>query len=155
MTRIRRMIALWICREYIHALDTRERFIEAEVSGRVAEFISKMDPWEPLMRKYNVVFSEDYQHAEDKLNEQGRLGLFMWAHTQENDIHFKHVIDFLRNTQGNATLRKASHPDEWLYGRAAIATLTLLVREIGRLSSHYKDIMARRDIDYDRHLPVE
>lgn len=147
-------IAKLIAPEVFNELAEKKENLDERVNQRVADVLLKMDPFEPLMRKYNVVFSEEWQHPEDKLDHMGKLSLVMWAHGLKKDPNFKHLVDWIRNTQGNNTIRVAKNDHEWLYGRAAIATITLLVDEIGRLSSRYEDMIEQRDSNFDAHLPV-
>lgn len=136
-------------------LEKQKIRIEERVNQRVADFLLKMDPLEPLMRKYHVAFSGDNGRPEDRLAEADRLGLFMWGYATAKDPHFTRVMDWLRDTQGNNTLRKGKQSDEWLYGRASIATITLLVEEVGRLASKYEEYVSRRDVEFDNKLVVE
>lgn len=159
---IRSKIAGWLSPEREARLNTdRARFqdqvrnFDYEVSSRVAEIILKMDPFEPLMKKYNVIFSEEWEKPEENLDAPSQIRLFMWAYGIETDPSFRHLTDWIRNTQGNATLQKATHNDEWFYGRAAVATISLLVREVGRLASRYRDIKERKDDGFNEHLAVE
>lgn len=144
----------WLAREELAALEKQKAELEMRVNQRVADVIAQMDPFEPVLRKYNVIFSEEYTHPESKLSEQSQLQFFMWASAQKQDPYFGHLMDWIRNTQGNATLRQASNDREWDYGRAAIATITLLIGEVGRLASRYEDILARRDQGFNENLPV-
>lgn len=149
-------IARWLAPEEFAALEKQKAELEQAVNGRVADILFKMDPFEPLMKKYNVIFSEEWDKPEDKLNDQSRLTLFMWAYGVKKDPSFIHLTDWIRNTQGNATLRKAAQNDEWFYGRAAIATITLFVSEVGRLASHYEKILAERNgAGFDQGLVTE
>lgn len=155
-------IAQWLAPEREARLNTRaaeiqkrERDLEMTINNRVADITLKMDPFEPLMKKYNVVFSEEWQHPEDNLDSQSQIRLFQWAYGIVSDPSFLHVINFFRNTQGNATLRKAKNNDEWFYGRASIATLTLLFDEIKRLASHYEDLVSKKDTGFDPNSAVE
>lgn len=163
MSNFHTMLARWLAPEREELFDVkllhlqkREKDLDMEVNQRVADYLSKMDPFEPLLKKYNVVFSQEYTRPEQKLNEQSQIQLFMWANGVESDPSFKHLINWFRDTQGNATLRKAKTDHEWLYGRAALATLTLFAEEVSRLSSRYKDILAERSGQtFDAGLPVE
>lgn len=130
-------------------LIARERQIEEIINQRVAEVITQMDPFEPLMRKYHGIFSEQYTKPEDKLDDPSRLRLFMWAYGLENEASFKYLTDWIQNTQGNATIRKAQNSDEWFYGRAALSVMSLFIQEVSRLASHYKAMMEKRDREFD------
>jgi hypothetical protein len=136
------------------AITDAENRIEQGTRQRVAEIILKMDPFEPLMKKCNVIFSEEWEHPEDKLDSQSQLRLFMWAYGQKDDPSFNYLMSWIQNTQGNATIRKSTNEKEWFFGRACLAVMTLFVREVGRLSSHYEDLMRRREQSFDENLPV-
>lgn len=152
----RTKLAGFIAPHEAERLAEKERGIELLVNQRVADFLMKMDPFEPLLKKYHVIFSEEYANPEDKLDEPGQLQLFMWAYGVSGNKEFKFLVDWLRNTQGNATLRKAKNDHEWLYGRAAVATISLFTEEVSRLASRYKDILAKRDgKEFDESLAVE
>lgn len=145
-------LSLWISpdvREQLRETVLRKQQIEDIINGRVAEIITQMDPFEPLMRKYHGIFSEQYTRPEDKLDEPSRIRLFMWAYGVEKEASFKHLVDWIANTQGNATIRKASNDHEWFYGRASLAVTLLLTEEVSRLASHYRAILAKRDKEFD------
>ena len=152
---VRARIARFLAPSEFEELEKQKQLVDERVNQRVADFLLKMDPFEPLMRKYNVIFSDEWTHPEDKLADRDRLGLFMWAYAANKDPHFVHVMDWIRNTQGNNTLRKGKHADEWLYGRASIATITLLIEEVGRLASKYEEYVSNRDAEFDKNLVVE
>jgi len=149
-------IARLLAPEEFVELEKQKANIDLAVNQRVADVLFKMDPFEPLLKKYSVVFPDKWEERkpEDDLDTMGAVRLFMWAYGTRNDPNFKHLIDWLRNQQGNNTLRKAKNENEWFFGRAAVATLTLFVEEVGRLSSKYEEIMSRRDQSFDAHLPV-
>lgn len=147
-------IARFLAPHVFEALEKQRQEMEMAVNNRVADALFKMDPFEPVMKKFNVIFSELWEKPEERLDQMSQIQMFMWAYGIERDASFKYLVDWIRNTQGNATLQKGSNHDEWLYGRAAVATITLLVREIGRLASRYRDIR-ERDAGFDEHLPVE
>lgn len=154
---LRKKIAEALAPEHFNAVAKKQQDMDMLVNQRVAENLLKMDPFEPLLKKYHVIFSEEYDKPEDKLNEPGQLGLFMWAYGMKGEPHFKHLIDWIRNTQGNATLRRAQNDHEWLYGRAAVATMTLFTAEVSRLAGRYEDILAKRKEQggFDEHLAAE
>lgn len=147
----REHIARFLAPEYFQ----EQRNFTDQVNQRVADALFKMDEFEPFLRKYHVIFSADWQRAEDRLDEASKMQLFMWAYGMERDPNFKYLTDWIINTQGNATITKAQTDSEWFYGRAAIATMRLFVREVGRLSSHYQEIMESRGQTFDEHLTVE
>ncbi len=151
----RAAIARILVAEEFEALEKQKQELEYAVNNRVAEVLLKMDPWEPLLKKYNVIFSEEWKHPEDNLDAPSQIRLFMWAYQMEGEASFIHLTNWIRNTQGNNTLRRGSHEREWDYGRASIATITLFVDEVSRLASHYRDILASKGMTFDEHLPVE
>ncbi len=132
----------------------RERDFEMLVNNRVADIVMKMDPWEPLLKKYNIVFSDEWQRPEDNLDAQSQHILFQWAYGIKNDTSFNHLINYFLNTQGNNTVRRASNDNEWFFGRAAIATLLLFREELGRLGSHYEERLTKGQT-FDKNLAVE
>jgi len=151
---IRQRLVQWVFSKELQELHEREDQLTREVNQRVAFIVSQLDPFEPLLKQFHGVFSEEFTSAEDNLSEPAQLALFMWAYTQKNDPYFKHLTSFLLNTQGNATIRQAQNDREWFFGRAVISTLLLFIREVERLSSHYEDILAKRDRSFDPYLPV-
>ncbi len=154
-------IARWLAPERERVLDVwafklnaRARDLDMEVNSRVASIVMKMDPWEPLLKRYNVVFSKEWQRPEDNLDAQSQLQLFMWAYGMKHDASFNHFIEFYMNTQGNNTVRRAKNSDEWFFGRASLATLLLLKEDIGRLSLHYEERLNKAK-EFDPTLSVE
>ena len=136
-------------------LAERELALAQMVNQRVAHVLNTMDPFEPLLRKYHVIFSEEYPRPEDKLSPQSQFQFFLWAFSMEQDPNWKYLTEWIRNVQGNATVRQAKNSEEWFFGRATLALITLFIREVSRLSSRYKDILAKRDGSFDAFLPVE
>lgn len=155
MIGIRERVARFLSPDVFEELEEREKNIDIVVNNRVADVLSKMDPFEPLFKKYHIVFSKEYSHPEENLDQQSQIRLFMWAYGIVNDPSFLHVINFFRNTQGNATLRKAKTDAEWFYGRASLATLTLFLEEIQRLASHYENLLAQKDSSFDSQVVVD
>jgi hypothetical protein len=116
--------------------------VDIMVNQRVASLMAHMDPFEPLMKMYNGIFSQEWERPEDKLDERSKLNMRMWAYSQARDPCFKYLTDWIANTQGNATLKKGNPtPDTILYGRAQISTVMLYKREIGRLSQAYEELL--------------
>lgn len=147
---IREKIARFIAPELSKSIDN-------EINQRTALIISKMDPFEPLLREFHGVFSEEFDHPEENLDERDRIGMMMWGYQQKNDRFFKYMTDWIMNTQGNETLKKAPvTTDRILYGRAQLSTMILFKKEIGRLSSLYEDELAKRHPEgFDENLPIE
>lgn len=133
-------LARLIAPHFIHELEENVKKKDTEVNQRVAELINNMDPYEPYMRRFKGVFSKEYENPETRLNDAGRIGMWMWAWQQDTDIHFKFLTDWIINTQANATIkRKAPTPDEILYCRAKITGMIQFRDEIRRLANLYRD----------------
>lgn len=137
--KLRLKIARFLASDYIADEDNR-------VNQRVAQTISQMDPFEPLLREYKGVFSEEFEKPEQKLDSRGQMGLTMWAYQQKDDIHFKYLTEWIMNSAGNETIKRAPITNERTqYGRAQIANMVLLKREIGRLSSIYEEMLEKKN----------
>lgn len=150
------IIRAFLFSDMLDGILAREKNIDNEINERVATILAKMDPFEPLLKKYNIIFSKEYEKPEDRLSDQSRLQLFMWAWAAEKDPSFLFLTEWLRNKQGNATVRKSSTDQQWFFGRAMVASISLFVEEVSRLSSRYKDILAQQDGQgFDPHLPTE
>lgn len=168
--KFREMVACFISPEYkeeadrvlVKALFERQHITE-EVNRRVAEFTAHLDPVDLLMRDYNGLFSNDFSHPEDRLNEPAKIGMYMWAWTQKKDPYFNHMVEFIMDSAGNATMKdKIPFTDEklfrlkMLYGRAQIANMILFKEEIGRLSSNYEEMLNKnKGESFDAHKGVE
>lgn len=151
----RHSLARLLAPEEFAELEKRKVDLDMVVNQRVADVLFKMDPFEPLLKKYNVVFSDKWdQKPEESLDSVEVMRLFMWAYGTRSDPSFMHLVDWLRTTQGNNTLRRAKNESEWFFGRAAVATITLFIDEVGRLASKYEEIMFSRSKTFDPHLPV-
>lgn len=115
---------------------------ENETNQRVSKILSEMDPFEPLMKEFHGIFSKDFQRMEEGMDERSQLQFFMWAHRQCNDPYFKYATEWVMNTAGNETMKKAPiSAQRTMYGRAQIANMMLFRKEIGRLSSRYEEIL--------------
>ena len=146
-----------IAPKYIQSLIDEGIYNEKVINNRVAEIITHMDPFEPLMKKFNGIFSVEYERPEDQLNEQSRIGMYMWGWQQHNDIHFQYMVDWIMNKSGNSLL-KTGNPTELqtFYKRAEIANMILYRKEVGRLSSIYEDLLSRnKGEDFDSSSAVE
>lgn len=159
---IRHAVARWLSPEREQELEDyeiellkREKDMDLEINNRVAEITLKMDPFEPFLKKHNVIFGRDWIHPEDNLDSVSQLRMFMWAYGMIDEPSFKYITNWIINTQGNNTLRKAQSDAEWFYGRSAIVTIGLFVDEVGRLASRYKEIRAREENRFDENLTVE
>ena len=154
----RHSIAAWIAPERAQALRVYgEKLAKAEeiINQRVAMALMQMDPFEPFMKKYHGIFSKEYERVEDKLDEPSQIHLFTWAYGIKDSPEFKYLTDWILNTQGNNTVRRAKTEFEWFYGRAAIATIMLFIDEVSRLASKYQDILARKDQEFNSNVTVE
>lgn len=118
---------------------------EHRVNVRVAEIINRMDPFEPVFRKFKGVFSEEFPHPEDKLDDAGKLSMMFYGYMQMQDPCYKYIIDWIINTQANDTLKRAPVTEERImYGRAQISGMILFRDEIKRLANAYADLMEKK-----------
>lgn len=155
---IRKKIAELIAPEYVQEIEDMSKQmdgIEERVNQRIAKVLLDMDPFEPFMRKYHGVFSEQFEHPEDKLDAKGQLLMKSWGYQQRNDPSFKFMTEWMLNTQGNNTLRKAKIDHEWFFGRACIVSIELFVRETGRLAGLYEELIEKDKNQFDENLTVE
>lgn len=137
-------VGRFLASEYISGLEARAKDVEMKVNLRVAEYISKMDPFEPLMKQFHGVFSEEYEHPEDNLDDRSKLGFMMWAYQQKTDPSFRFMVEWIMNTQGNASLKRGNPtPETILYGRSQISNMILFRKEVGRLSLLYEEILEK------------
>lgn len=131
-----------------------------EVNLRVAKIMNSTDPLEPVLKMYHGVFSEEYERAEDILDERSKFNMKMWAWQTYKDPSFKYLTDWIMNTFGNETLKRVPINDEKLasqrlwYGRAQLATMILFKKEVKRLSSLYEDMTKPKE-EFDEHTTVE
>lgn len=162
MYNFRIKIANFFAEEYIRGLKDIKKQSEAdaiaEINTRVAEVVSKMDPFEPVMKLFNGVFSKEYERPEDSLSEQHKVTFYMWAYRQIRDPDFLHLIDWVTDNAGNTTMKRASPltAERAQYGRAQIANMLLLKKEVGRLSSLYEDILEKnKEQKFDPSVSVD
>lgn len=146
--------------QYIAAQEKYEKaaaHLDEKVSQRVAVIVSKMDPFEPLMKQFHGIFSEEFERPEENLDAAGQLRMAMWGYQQSTDPAFRHLTDWIMNSQGNETLKRAPVTVErTLYGRAQISGMILFVKEVKRLSAIYEDMLAKQKIEvFDETLAVE
>jgi hypothetical protein len=144
--------------DYLSMLEKKEKDINNEVNIRVAKIISQMDPFEPLLKEYHGVFSEEFERVEDKLDEGSRISMAMWANMQAKDPHMQRMIQWVMDSAGNDTMKRAPiSVERTQYGRAQIANMILWKREIRRLSSIYEDILkkGRGSEDFDENLSID
>ena len=131
--------------------------VENQVNLRVAAVLAQMDPFEPLLKQFHGVFSTEYEHPEENLDDRGRLTLLTWAWTTRSDPGFKWLTEWIMNTQANETLKRAAvTPDRILYGRAQISCMILFVKEVTRLAEAYDEILTnRKPQDFEENDPLE
>lgn len=133
-------IARLIAPSFIASLEAKAIKNEHELGQKYAQMVLSMDPYEPYMKRFKGVFSEEFNDPEGKLNDPGKIGMWMWAWQQDTDPHFKFLIDWIINTQGNATLkRKGVSTEEIFYCRAKISTAIQIRDEIRRMANLYRD----------------
>ncbi len=154
-TGLRLKIARWLASDYITSLEKKAQDAELNANRRVVDTLARLDPFEPLLKKYNSVFGEDYEKPEEKLDARGQLGLKLWAYTVYDDPYFQFLLQWLLNTQGNAAINKGNPtPETILWSRALISNLLLFKREVGRLAALYKELLVEKD-GPDAELTVE
>lgn len=132
--------------------------LDHRVNQRIASMLLKTDPFELIMKEYHGIFSEEFEHPEDNLNTQGKIGMRLWAYGQVHDPHFNHMIAWVMNSQGNETLKRAPVTTERImYGRAQISTALSLKKEIGRLSLAYEELLEKQKNgeDFESETSVE
>ena len=137
-------------------LAEREANITLEVNQRVAQTLAQMDPLETLFKEFHGIFSEEHERVEDPLDEKGQLLMRTWAWQNRDHPAFKRLMDWIANTTGNETLKRAPVTTERiLYGRAQISMVVLLNKEVRRLASAYEDMLNKKDTDFDSNVSVE
>lgn len=150
-------VGRFLASEYISDVEARAKDFELKVNQRVAEYIGHMDPFQPLMKEFHGIFSDEFEHPEEKLDDRSRIGFLMWAYQQKSDPSFRFMTEWIMNSQANETLKRAPvTPERIQYGRAQISTVILFKREIGRLALLYEEILAKqKGEDIDIGLGVE
>ncbi len=157
LEKIRLTIAAWLFKRELDGILLRQKQLDAEVGKRVADVLAQMDPFEPLMRAMRGIFSSEFEHPEQKLDPKSWLGFTMWAYQQKNDPHFNFLMDWIIDTQANATLKRGNPtPDAILYGRAQISAPILIKKEVSRLASVYEEYLRKqKGEEFDAELTVE
>lgn len=151
LTHLRWTIGAWLLSDTIDS----EQEITRRVNQRVASFIATMDPFEPLMRSFNCIFTDDFERSEDGLNALEQLRLKNWAYGTRDDASFKHLIQWMINSQGNAALKKGNPtPETILYSRAMLAAPVLMQKEVRRLAQLYEELVAGKD-SFDPYTVTE
>lgn len=173
---IRETIGRFFASDYIRSLEehirkakNNEIFVNNKydeipnlVNARVAEIISQLDPVDLLLKEYNGVFSSDFTYPEERLNDQGKFGMYLWGWQQHTDPYFEHMVNFIMDSAGNQTMKGKILSEEdlkkkMLYGRAQIANMILLKKEVGRLASNYEDVLEKKrgGEDFDSSKTIE
>ncbi len=144
-------------RSELERLARRERDLNTEVNQRVAAAVSKIDPIELLMKDFHGIFSKTHERVEDPLDDPGQLMMQIWGWQNATSPAFERMTEWIMNTQGNETLKKAAvTPERILYGRAQISGVLLFVREVKRLSEAYKERLAQgKGEGFDESIPVD
>lgn len=156
MRNLGRKLARLIAPAYFLEVERKSKDIDAEVGRRVAEIMSKMDPFEPLLKEFHGVFGEEFERVEEKLDARSSLLIETWGYQQRDDPSFKFMCDWIMNSQGNETLKRAPVSTErLLYGRAQIAGIVLLKNEVKRLASLYEERLRRGKEDFNHDLTAE
>lgn len=142
--------ASWVLKPELDGVIKLQREMQETIDRRVAEFIFKMDPYEPLLRMFNGTFSSMYAHPEDNLSEPSKMKMMMLGYQLNDDPSFKHLVNWTMNTHGNQVVHqkgvtRENALDVINYGKSAISNMILLTREVGRLSSLYKEIIGKND----------
>lgn len=141
----------------MQAAVTLKNELNDTVNRRVVETLAKMDPFEPLMKEYNGIFSREYERPEDSLNSQGKVGMYIWAWQQKNDPYFAYMVDWIMNKSGNSLLKKENPTElQTFYKRAEIANMILYRKEVGRLASNYEEMLSKKGSqEFDDTVGIE
>ncbi len=119
-----------------------------------------MDPFEPLYKTFNGVFSEDFEKPEENLDERSQLLMKMMGYQLREDPSFKYLMDWIVNSQGNQMLRSPARNDEELgqvlkYGKAQISGVKIIQKQIKRLGSLYDEMLNQDKTPVDPGTSVE
>lgn len=135
----------------------REAAIETTVNQRVAMLMSKLDPLSLVMREYNGIFHERAEHVEDKLDARGQLAIKVFAYGVMYDPAWERLTQFVMDAQGNTTLKDmALTTERTFYGRAFIASVIAIKKELERLGNQYADMLKANKKDaFDTEVPLE
>jgi hypothetical protein len=145
-------IAKFIAPKYYEEIDNR-------VNIRVAKIISSMDPFEPLYKKFNGIFSEEFTRPEEKLDERSQILIKTLGYQLHNDQSFKYLTSWIMNSQINSMFKSPTRTNEergevLMWGKAQIASVLLLLKEIERLSSKYEEMLNKEDT-FDKNIIIE
>lgn len=140
-------IAEWIAFDYIDGLKKNSNNVELRINQRVAEVTSGIDPLDLILKDYNAIYSQDFDDPEENLNEVGKIGMYMWGWQQSKDPYFEHMVNWIIDSAGNETMKRAPITKERTqYGRAQMSNMILFKKQVGRLSSLYEEYL-------DKHKP--
>lgn len=129
---------------------------QESVNQRVAEALTRIDPWELIFKEYGGAFGDQYERPEEKLNANSALQLEMWGWYQTKDPSFEYLIQWMLDTQGNTMVKKGNPtPENILFSRAMIAAPMLLKREARRLASLYQERLDNKNEEFDSEVTVE
>lgn len=145
---------IWLARtlapDYINEIQT-------STNARVASVLAKLDPFEPLMKEFKGIFVKEYEHPEDKLDARGQLMMRQWGYQLAEDPSFRYMMEWVMNTQGNETLKRAyPTPERIMYGRAQISSMILFKKEVERLAEAYRDELEKNKVqEFNSEVAVE
>ena len=125
----------------------KERLVSQLVNQKVAEELSRMDLFEPLMLKYHGVFSEMFEYPEEKMSEMDKKQMYMMGWRLRDDKYFNFLLNFIMDTSGNELLRHDITMDKVFFHRAEIANALILKVQVGRLASLYEEILGKKGQD--------
>lgn len=142
--KIRNKIADFIYPEHIN-----------EANQRVAKIMAGLDPFEPVLKLFHGVFSEEFERPEDKLDVRSQMNMMMFANRTVKDPSFEYLTAWIMNIAGNECLKRAPiSVERTQYARAQLANMILFKRELQRLSSLYEEMLKPED-SFDKNLTVE
>jgi len=126
-----------------------------ESNQRVAKIMAGLDPFEPVLKLFHGIFSEEFERPEEKLSERSQTEMKMFAWRTIKDPNFKYLTDWVMNMAGNETMKRAPvSAERTQYGRAQIANMILFKRELQRLSNLYEEMLKDPE-EFDEHVTVE
>lgn len=126
-----------------------------EVNLRVAEIMNKTDPFDPVLKLFHGIFSEEFERPEDSLDKRSQLNMEMFANRTVKDPSFKYLTDWVMNVAGNECLKRAPiSAERTQYARAQIANMLLFKRELERLSNLYEE-MLKPEQEFDKNVTIE
>lgn len=138
-------------------VDLLEKSFEESVGRRVAEIMNRMDPFEPVLRRFGGVFSREKPRPEDGLDARSSLLLKTWAYQQRDDPSFRFMYEWVMDGQGRDAVQKGNPtPETILWSRSLLTVMPLWKREVDRLGGLYEDILnSSRGQEFDDSVSVE